>query len=127
MFTVVLSLYFYYSLALSRSSILVQQGSIISEALFQVKTEEILIGEVTYKIRGLSNMQQFSDPNDAALKLGISSAQWPLFGKVWPMGNVLARVMLTEPLCEMRVLEVGCGLAFTQYGCANTRRGHDSK
>lgn len=56
-------------------------------------------------------MQQFSDPDDVALKLGISSALWPLFGKVWPMGNVLAKVMLTEPLCERRVLEVGCGLA----------------
>ena len=94
-----------------RNSILGLQGTIISSAPFQVKTEEIILGGVIYKIQSLLDMQQFSDPEGAAAALGISSALWPLFGRVWPMATVLAQVMLTEPLSERRVLEVGCGLA----------------
>jgi predicted nicotinamide N-methyase len=56
-------------------------------------------------------MQQFSDPENKALNLGISSSLWPIFGKVWPMSNVLAKIMLTEPLEDRSILEVGCGLA----------------
>jgi predicted nicotinamide N-methyase len=66
---------------------------------------------VYYSIQSLLDLQQFSDPEDDALDLGISSALWSLFGQIWPMSNVLARVMLTEPLEERLILEVGCGLA----------------
>jgi predicted nicotinamide N-methyase len=44
------------------------------------------------------------------LRLGISSAMWPLFGQVWPMGTILARIMLQEPIEGKRVLEIGCGI-----------------
>ena len=56
------------------------------------------------------NLQQFSDPNGEASRLGISSAMWPLFGQIWPMSKILARVMLQEPLERKRILEIGCGI-----------------
>jgi predicted nicotinamide N-methyase len=59
----------------------------------------------------LLDNQQFSDPEEAALRLGISSALWPLFGQVWPMSKILAEVMELEILEERRILEVGCGIA----------------
>ncbi|MEZ4754541.1 MAG: histidine kinase [Bdellovibrionota bacterium] len=45
------------------------------------------------------------------MDLGISSALWPIFGQIWPMSKILTRIMLTEPLEERCILEVGCGLA----------------
>ncbi len=77
---------------------------------YQVKFETLCIGGVTYKIRSLLDLQQFSDPDGQALQLGISSAMWPLFGQVWPMSKILAQVMLRETLEERRVLEIGCGI-----------------
>ena len=35
---------------------------------------------------------------------------WPLFGQIWPMSKILARVMLQEPLEGRRILEIGCGI-----------------
>jgi predicted nicotinamide N-methyase len=35
---------------------------------------------------------------------------WPLFGQIWAMGKILARVMLREPLAGKRILEIGCGI-----------------
>ncbi len=75
-----------------------------------MKIETICIGEVDYTVRSLLDRQQFSDPDGVALKLGISSALWSLFGQVWPMSKILARVMLQEILEGKRILEIGCGL-----------------
>ncbi|MGB3614850.1 MAG: class I SAM-dependent methyltransferase [Elainellaceae cyanobacterium] len=77
---------------------------------YQVKHETISIGDITYKIRSLLDLQQFSDTEGTALSLGISSAMWPLFGQVWPMSKILAQVMLGEPIPGRRILEIGCGL-----------------
>jgi len=62
-------------------------------------------------LRTLRDKQQFSDDDDVALNLGISSATWPLFGVVWPSGEVLAHLMFEYELEGLRVLEVGCGIA----------------
>jgi predicted nicotinamide N-methyase len=35
---------------------------------------------------------------------------WPLFGQVWPMSKILARVMLQQQILGKRILEIGCGL-----------------
>ncbi len=35
---------------------------------------------------------------------------WPLFGQIWPMSQILARVMLGETLVGKRILEIGCGI-----------------
>ena len=86
------------------------EASLLSKHHYKVKFETICIGGVAYTVRSLLNLQQFSDPNGEALRLGISSALWPLFGQIWPMSKILARVMLREQLAGRRILEIGCGL-----------------
>ena len=61
----------------------------------------------------LRDRQQFSDDNDTAAKLGISSANWPLFGVIWDSSKVLANFMFEYEIDEKRILEVGCGMALT--------------
>ena len=64
-------------------------------------------------VRGLRDNQQFSDALGEAEALGISSAQWSLFGVVWDSSAVLANEMATFAIEGKRILEVGCGLALT--------------
>ena len=45
------------------------------------------------RIRSLLDKNQFHDPLDEALNLGISSATWPLFGLLWPSGARMAARM----------------------------------
>jgi predicted nicotinamide N-methyase len=78
---------------------------------YRVKVESIAVGGLDMQIRSLLDRQQFSDPSGAAARAGISSADWPLFGMVWPSAKVLADAMLRFELGTKRVLEVGCGLA----------------
>lgn len=66
-----------------------------------------------YRIRALSDLQQFSDPLQVAELLGISSAQWSLFGQVWPSSRILAEVMATIEIAAKRILEIGCGLGLS--------------
>ena len=61
-------------------------------------------------IRALLDINQFHDPLDDALDLGISSATWPLFGLLWPSGMHLAERMARRPVTGERILEIGCGL-----------------
>ena len=61
-------------------------------------------------IRSLLDKNQFHDPLDEALNLGISSAAWPLFGLLWPSGMHLAERMARRPVTDERILEIGCGL-----------------
>lgn len=61
----------------------------------------------------LRDTQQFSDPEDVALNLGISSATWPLFGVIWPSSLVLAHYMANYPTAGKRILEIGCGMALS--------------
>lgn len=79
---------------------------------YEIKIESIPIaGAADLRIRSLQDRMQFFDPDDEALNLGISSAAWPLFGLVWPSARVLADAMQLEDLQDMRILEIGCGLA----------------
>ncbi|WP_036590926.1 class I SAM-dependent methyltransferase [Oceanospirillum maris] len=64
-------------------------------------------------LRTLRDNQQFSDPEGIAEALGISSASWPLFGIVWPSGQVLAHFMSSFDVDSKRILEVGCGIGLT--------------
>lgn len=79
---------------------------------YETKTESIVVtGADNLQIRSLLDRQQFSDPLDAALRMGISSAAWPLFGLPWPSGNQLAQRMAVRTLTAgERILELGCGL-----------------
>ena len=88
------------------------QVASISSPNYDVKFDRICLGGFEYTIRSLRDLQQFSDPNGEALRLGISSAMWPLFGQIWAMGKILARVMLQEQLDGKRILEIGCGIGF---------------
>jgi ETFB lysine methyltransferase len=70
-------------------------------------------GELDIHIRSLRDKQEFSDPLGEAEALGISSAQWSLFGVVWESGMVLAHEMAQYDFLGKRILEVGCGMALS--------------
>lgn len=70
----------------------------------------VQVGDQTYRLRVLSDNQQFADPDGHGDQLGISSAQWSLFGQVWPVGRLLAEEMAAADIRGKRILEVGCGI-----------------
>ena len=73
----------------------------------------VRLGGHDFQIRALSDIQQFADPHGLAERIGISSAQWSLFGQVWPSGRVLAEAMSCFEVAGKRILEVGCGLGLS--------------
>lgn len=68
-----------------------------------------VLGEA-FRLRVLTDHQQYADPDGDAERLGISCAQWPLFGQLWPAGRALAELMREIPISGLRVLELGCGI-----------------
>ncbi len=62
-------------------------------------------------VRTLRDRQQYSDSHNVASKLGISSANWSLFGIIWASEEILARLMFDYEIKGKRILEVGCGIA----------------
>lgn len=79
-------------------------------------------GVADLRIRALLDQAQHADPDGLAAAAGISSAQWPLFGLLWPAGQQLAGVMALRPLpAGESILEIGCGLALASLVCH--RRG----
>lgn len=80
-------------------------------------------GDEDIHVRGLRDLQEFSDDAGVAEALGISSARWSLFGVVWDCGYVLARLMARYDVGDRRVLEVGSGLALASL--VLNRRGLD--
>ena len=74
-------------------------------------------------LRLLRDRQQYHDPEGDAERAGIPPASWPLFGLLWPSGQVLAGVMGSFELAGKRILEVGCGLALASL--VVHRRGGD--
>ena len=81
------------------------------------------LGDHEYRIRSLVDLQQFADPDHNARRLGISSAQWSLFGHVWPAGRLLAEAVATREVAGKRILELGCGLGLASL--VLQRRGAD--
>ena len=90
---------------------------------YELKSELIQVaGCADLHIRSLLDRQQFSDPLGEALRQGISSATWPLFGLLWPSGHQLAARMAQHPVRQgERILEMGCGLALASL--VGHRRG----
>jgi 2-polyprenyl-3-methyl-5-hydroxy-6-metoxy-1,4-benzoquinol methylase len=70
----------------------------------------VSVGGHVYRLRVLSDERQFTDPNHLGARLGISSAQWSLFGQVWPSGRLLAQAMYRFEIAGKRILELGCGI-----------------
>lgn len=66
-----------------------------------------------WRLKALKDRQQFHDPSGAYEAAGVSSANWPLFGIVWPAGVMLAEYMATCSIVGEKILEVGCGLALS--------------
>ncbi|GLX83688.1 class I SAM-dependent methyltransferase [Thalassotalea eurytherma] len=81
----------------------------------RIRYQTIEVGKNDIHLCTLRDKQQFSDPNDEALDLGISSASWPIFGVVWPSSVVLANHVLGLNTSGKRILEVGCGMALTSH------------
>lgn len=78
---------------------------------YQVKHENIsVLGVADLRIRSLLDRQQYSDPQGEAEALGVSPASWPLFGLLWPSGQILAKLMAEREISQERILELGCGL-----------------
>ncbi len=79
------------------------------------QTRELIVhlGDRDLRIRALSDLQQFADPMLLAENIGISSAQWSMFGQVWPAGRVLAEAMSRHDIIGKRILELGCGLGLS--------------
>ena len=68
------------------------------------------VGGHPWHLRVLSDTRQFADPDGHGERMGISSAQWSLFGQVWPSGQQLAQAMQDFDIAGKRILELGCGI-----------------
>lgn len=90
---------------------------------FTTRKLTVSVGGHDYRLRALSDRQQYSDVDGAAERAGISSAQWCLFGQSWPSGHVLAEAMSSFVIEGVRILEIGCGLGLPSL--VLKRRGAD--
>lgn len=77
----------------------------------RVRYQTIEFGLTDIHLRTLRGQPAICRCGWCALRLGISSATWPLFGIVWASGTVLAHLMAEQEIDGLRILEVGCGIA----------------
>ncbi len=91
--------------------------------LLRFKYNSYEFGDIDIHLKSLKDKNQFSDADDVALKLGISSAQWSIFGVVWDSGMALAHEMVNQKIAEKLILEVGCGIAVASH-VLNARGGN---
>lgn len=80
---------------------------------YRIKYSTLSIGGEDFHLCSLRDKQQFADREGLAEQAGISSATWPLFGQLWPAGEVLAQTLSGMPVQGLRILELGCGLGLT--------------
>ena len=92
---------------------------------YETKQQHIEIrGADSLLIRSLLDCQQYADPDGEAAAAGFSSANWPLFGVLWPSALHLAARMAQRAVDpNERILEIGCGLALASL--VSHRRGAD--
>lgn len=79
-------------------------------AALRFRYQTIEFGATDIHVRTLRDRQQFQDKDGIAESMGISSATWPLFGVIWPSGEILARLMFDYEILGKRILEIGCGI-----------------
>jgi predicted nicotinamide N-methyase len=77
---------------------------------YRMRVLDLEIDGQAYHVHALSDLQQYYDPGHMAEAMGISSAQWSLFGNLWPAGKVLAEAVSKLDVGGRRILELGCGL-----------------
>lgn len=82
-------------------------------SFLRYRYETIEFSDIDIHVRTLRDKQQYSDNDNVADKLGISSAQWSLFGVIWPSSKVLAHFMFDFDIKNKRILEIGCGIGLT--------------
>ena len=80
---------------------------------YATRLHTVRLGGHDFRIRALSDLQQFADPTGRASRAGISSSLWSLFGQIWPSGRVLAEAMSSFDVAGKRILELGCGLGLS--------------
>lgn len=90
---------------------------------YSTRKLSLTIGGQPWRLRVLSDLQQFGDPDGHGERLGISAAQWSLFGQIWPAGRLLAQAMHQIELSGERILELGCGIGLASL--VLQRRGAD--
>lgn len=79
----------------------------------QLKQEIIRLNQASYLIQSLKDNQQYCDDDCTSETVGISASTWPLFGLLWPSSIILASTVAQMDLQGKRILEIGCGLAFS--------------
>ncbi len=84
-----------------------------SGAEYRTRIIDVHLAGHDYRIRALADRQQYADPDGLAELAGISSAQWSLFGQLWPAGRILAAEMAVFDVAGKRILEIGCGLGLS--------------
>jgi predicted nicotinamide N-methyase len=94
----------------------------IPTSSFRVRYQTKVIGDTDIHLRTLRDKCQYNDDLGLAQALGISSAQWPLFGVIWNSSIVLANLMNDFDIEGKRILEIGCGLALSSI-MINKRHG----
>jgi 2-polyprenyl-3-methyl-5-hydroxy-6-metoxy-1,4-benzoquinol methylase len=82
-----------------------------------------IAGGADLDVRSLLDRMQYADPLGEAQAAGISAANWPLFGQLWPAARKLADLMQTWHFGTARMLELGCGLGLASL--VLHRRGAD--
>ena len=90
---------------------------------YKTKLETVHGSGADIVLRSLLDRVQYHDPDGEAERAGISPAAWPLFGMLWPSGQVLAGAMASIAVQGHRILELGCGLALASL--VLHRRGGD--
>jgi len=80
---------------------------------YSTRIVTVEVGGHAYRLRVLDDLQQYADPDGHGADLGISSAQWPLFGQLWPSGRMLAQTMERADVAGRRILEIGCGIGLS--------------
>ena len=84
-----------------------------ADAQYRTRIIDVSLSGDDYRIRALADRQQYADPDGLAERAGISSAQWCLFGQLWPAGRILAAAMVEFDIAGKRILEIGCGLGLS--------------
>ncbi len=88
-----------------------QSITMISELRYLYQTIEI--GELEIHIRSLRDTCEYQDDNDEASDVGINDTLWSIFGVLWPCSSVLANLVNEKETKDLKILEVGCGLALS--------------